>query len=130
LIEQALAGQIRRPLERHPAVRSALDAFAQRYCGSMRELARGTGLSQRRFIQVFTAEVGMTPKLYQRVRRFQRMLARVPDGSTPDWTAVAAEHGYFDQSHLIHDFQSFAGLTPMAYLRHRVVRVKDHHVAL
>lgn len=130
LIECTLGRQTRRPLERHPAVRSALDAFALGYGGPMRELARRTGLSQRRFIQVFTAEVGMTPKLYQRVRRFRRMLARVPDGGTPDWTSMAAEHGYFDQSHLIHDFRSFAGLTPRAYLRRRGARVKDHHVAL
>jgi AraC-like DNA-binding protein len=130
LVEQALARQLRRPLERHPAVRSALDAFARGYGGSMRELARRTGLSQRRFIQLFTGEVGMTPKVYQRVRRFRRMLAGVPDVEAPDWAEVAAEHGYYDQSHLIHDFRSFADLTPTAYLRHRGARVKEHHLAL
>src|SRR6185503_14928704 len=58
-----------------------------------------TGLSRRRFIEVFTAEVGMTPKRFARVRRFQRALALARRTSSPDWARLALVAGYFDQSH-------------------------------
>jgi len=94
----------------------------------VRDVARRVGLSQRRFIQVFAAAVGLTPKLYGRVRRFQRARASVRDTPAPDWARVAAECGYFDQSHLIRDFRAFAGLTPEEYLRRRSEHVLHNHV--
>ena len=60
-------------------------------------------------------EVGMTPKRYCRVRRFQRALALANRGRQVDWNRVALDCGYFDQAHFIHDFRSFAGLTPTGY---------------
>jgi transcriptional regulator GlxA family with amidase domain len=84
-------------------------------------------LSQRRFIQRFAAEVGMTPKLYCRVRRFQRVRALVRNVPAPDWARVAVEWGYFDQSHLIHDFQAFSGLSPVEYCRRRSEQALPNH---
>jgi len=57
----------------------------------------------------------MTPKQYCRIRRFQRALTMTNRGRPVDWTGVALDCGYFDQAHFIHDFRSFAGLTPTAY---------------
>ena len=94
----------------------------------VRDVARRVGLSQRRFIQVFTAEVGLTPKLYCRVRRFQRAREMVRNTLAPDWTRVAVECGYFDQSHLIRDFHAFSGLSPGDYLRRRSEQVLPNHV--
>src|SRR5215475_9845867 len=74
-------------------------------------------LSQRRFIQVFTEEIGLTPKLFSRVKRFQRTIAIVRQATTPDWARLAADCGYFDQSHLIRDFLMFSGFSPSDYLR-------------
>jgi AraC-like DNA-binding protein len=48
--------------------------------------------------------------------RFQRALALANRGRRVDWTGVALDCGYFDQAHFIHDFRSFAGLTPTEYL--------------
>jgi hypothetical protein len=50
-------------------------------------------LSQRRFIELFSAEVGMTPKLYARVRRFQRAVALARMSPSPDWCALARHFG-------------------------------------
>jgi transcriptional regulator GlxA family with amidase domain len=94
----------------------------------VRDVARRVGLSQRRFIQVFAAEVGLTPKLYARVKRFQRARALVRGTAPPDWAQLAVECGYFDQAHLIRDFRAFAGLTPEEYLRHRSEYVLHNHV--
>jgi len=77
------------------------------------------GLSSRRFIEVFRDEVGLTPKLFCRVRRFQQVLHLIRSGQQVDWASVALTCGYFDQAHCIHDFQVFAGLAPTAYLAHQ-----------
>jgi AraC-like DNA-binding protein len=80
-------------------------------------VTRRVGLSQRRFIQVFAAEVGLTPKSYCRVRRFQKARESVRNVEAPDWARVAIDCGYFDQSHLIREFQALSGLSPENYLR-------------
>lgn len=72
----------------------------------------------------------MTPKLFARVRRFQRAISLAGQAPTVNWARLAADCGYFDQSHLIRDFVAFSGLTPADYLRWRTPHVKDLHVAV
>lgn len=68
----------------------------------------------------FDCRVGMTPKLTSRIFRFQKALAAANAAkTTPDWADLAANCGYYDQAHLIHEFQQLAGLTPSQYLRSR-----------
>lgn len=77
------------------------------------------GLSSRRFIELFRRQVGLTPKVFCRVRRFQQVLERVHREEVHrgdmEWAQVALACGYYDQSHFIHDFRSFSGLTPCEY---------------
>jgi AraC-like DNA-binding protein len=73
-------------------------------------------LSPRQYRRRFEETVGLPPKLYQRIRRFQAALAVL--GRRPV-AEVALECGYYDQAHLIRDFKQFAGLTPTAWLRGR-----------
>jgi AraC-like DNA-binding protein len=129
VLEAALLSRLHHPSQRHDAVLLALNAFEQ--TGGkvrIRDIARRVGLSQRRFIQVFAAEVGLTPKLYERIRRFDQARQLVLKAPAPDWARVAAECGYFDQSHLIRDFYAFSGLSPMAYLSQRSEQVLPNHV--
>ncbi|HEX7186521.1 MAG TPA: helix-turn-helix transcriptional regulator [Thermoanaerobaculia bacterium] len=129
LLEEALIARLRRPAEHHGAIPVALDAFEPKGAEvRVRDVAGRVGLSQRRFIQVFAAEVGMTPKLYSRVRRFQRARALAEKAAVPDWARVAVDCGYFDQSHLIRDFLAFSGLSPADYLRRRSEQVLPNHV--
>jgi AraC-like DNA-binding protein len=60
--------------------------------------------------------VGLSPKRYARIVRFKHAVARASDGAV-DWSAIAADCGYFDQAHMCADFQDLAGITPMAFLR-------------
>ncbi len=76
-------------------------------------------LSPKRFIQVFSEEVGLTPKLFCRVRRFQEVLRLIEKGQHIEWAEIALTCGYFDQAHCIHDFRAFSGLNPTTYLTHR-----------
>src|SRR5262249_15098 len=94
----------------------------------VRDLARRVGLSQRRFIQLFTAEGGLTPKLYGRVRRFQRAREFVRQATQPDWAAIALACAVFDQSHPIPHFGEFSGLSPEAYLNQMTKHVMLNHV--
>ncbi|HEV2615170.1 MAG TPA: AraC family transcriptional regulator [Candidatus Acidoferrales bacterium] len=118
LLEKALLSRLLRPLEHHPAVSFALEGFRLENARAVvRKLARNVGLSDRRFIDVFRSEVGLKPKIFNRVQRFQRVLARAHQSPAPDWAQVAQDHGYFDQSHLIRDFLAFSGFSPTGYLR-------------
>jgi AraC-like DNA-binding protein len=128
LLEGALCSRLvdRRP--GHPVVPFALGQLA-RPGVTVGEVAAEVHLSRRRFIQVFTTEVGMTPKRLSRVFRFQRasQLARRIDA--PDWGRVARACGYFDQSHLINDVSEFTGTSP-SQLVPASEQVKELHLAV
>jgi AraC-like DNA-binding protein len=105
-----------RPPGLHPAIRFALTAFERApHTTSIAEVTNAIGLSAKSFIERFKMEVGVTPKRFCRILRFQRAVAHAHQGSEVDWTEVALDCGYFDQSHFIHDFRSFSGLTPTGY---------------
>jgi len=114
--------------DRHPAVTFALREFGGRHARGVGEVTEEIGLSPRRFIEVFHRQVGLTPKVFCRLRRFQRVLRRVYAASSVDWVDVAIACGYFDQAHFIHDFRAFSGITPGAYFAQRTQF--QNHVAL
>ncbi|MGZ4889401.1 MAG: DUF6597 domain-containing transcriptional factor [Candidatus Angelobacter sp.] len=117
VLEECLLAQAFRPLERHRAVDFALGLFRNIHTApAIAEVADLIGISSRRFIQLFSNEVGLTPKLFSRVRRFQKVLQEIRTGSDLSWVDMAASCGYFDQAHFIHDFKAFSGINPTAYL--------------
>ena len=119
ILEEALFEQAAR-FTRHPAVAFALSEFAR--VPQVRTIADVTdqiGLSSRRFIQVFSDEVGLTPKLFCRVRRFQEVLQMIRREPVIDWAAISTDCGYFDQAHFIHDFRAFSGINPTTYVTYR-----------
>ena len=130
-VERALTARLARRVSRHAAVTQALRVFGRAPAGvAVRDVAKQVGLSQRRLIEVFRAEVGITPKLYCRVKRFQRAMALARKAAAPDWARLAVECGYCDQSHLIRDFEAFSGFSPTGFLRRRDVPVKQDHIAM
>ena len=117
ILERWLLWIADRPLQHHPAVAIALKVFqADPGLFSSERLAREANMSQRRFIELFRHEVGMTPKLFCRVQRFQNVLSWIDKQADVDWVDLALSHGYTDQSHFIHDFRAFSGLKPSEYL--------------
>jgi AraC-like DNA-binding protein len=103
----------------------------------VKSLAADAGCSHRHLVQQFRTRIGLPPKKVAMLLRFNRSInavshsepansARKPylEGSpTADnvgdaqWADIAAECGYFDQSHFIHEFRAFAGATPSMFLR-------------
>ncbi|HEV8191733.1 MAG TPA: helix-turn-helix domain-containing protein [Ktedonobacterales bacterium] len=110
------------PLSRaaHPAITFALEAFCDASARpAVAAVTERIGISPTRFIQLFRHAVGLTPKQFCRIQRFQQVLCALDPDAPVRWGELAAAYGYFDQAHLIHEFQPFSGLTPMAYLASR-----------
>jgi len=120
LLEQILLAQTVKILKLHPAVVYALDEFQQTSSGyAVADVVAQTGLSSRRFIQLFREQVGLTPKLFCRIQRFQQSLEAIAREKEIKWISVANACGYFDQAHFINEFRAFSGLNPTAYLTQR-----------
>jgi AraC-like DNA-binding protein len=117
VLEVALLEHLNEHLRLNTAVRYALQEFAHRpQIPKVRELAREAGLSRRRFAQLFREQIGLTPKLYCRLQRFQNTLKLIASGTSVDWAQLALAAGYCDQAHLAHEFYDFSGFSPSAYL--------------
>jgi len=119
ILERWLMWIANRSLDHHPAVALALRTFqSDPGLSTSEEVARQVNLSQRRFIELFRDEVGLTPKLFCRVERFQKVINSIEHKAEAevDWVDLALSHGYSDQSHFIHDFRAFSGLSPTEYL--------------
>jgi AraC-like DNA-binding protein len=128
VLEKSLTAHLpRRP--GHPAVPVALCLLA-RPGATVRRVAEHLELSSRRLEEVFRAEVGMSPRPFARIRRFQRALALAGRPAAPRWGALALAAGYFDQSHLIRDFVELSGFSPERLIARATVPVKENHVAL
>lgn len=120
LLQEALLSRLCHGVEQHYAVSAGLEMFVKNQAGPrVREAAKCLGLSQRRFIQVFRAEVGMTPKLFSRIQRFQQTRTFIQHNPSINWADLAVAFGYFDQSHFIREFIEFSGLSPTDYLNRR-----------
>lgn len=81
---------------------------------SVSRLAERVGVSERRLERNFRKCVGVSPKMLARTVRFQRVVTKIMDGDLLD---TALSFGYFDQSHMIHEFKEFSGDTPLGYFR-------------
>jgi AraC-like DNA-binding protein len=116
-LERFLFERLVHPPQLHPAVTYALTQFRRSaHSGRIAAVTDRISLSPRRFIELFKGQVGLPPKVFCRVRRFQRVLQTIHQATSVDWAHVALDCGYYDQSHFIHDFRSFSGLSPQAYL--------------
>ena len=83
------------------------------------QLSEQIGYSQKHFINLFKSQVGVTPKQYLKIMRFQQAVLEMEIGRTIDWSHFARENGYYDQSHFIHEFRNFSGFTPVEYINRK-----------
>lgn len=75
------------------------------------ELADIACLSQKQFGRIFNSHVGMMPKEYARIVRFQKSMWMLQN-HCQNYSDIAYCCGYSDQSHFIRDFRQFSGVTP------------------
>ncbi len=79
---------------------------------TVENLAREMDISRQGLGKLFRQQVGVSPKVFQRVMRLQQVVDVVQNNQPIDWTAVALDAGYYDQSHLINECRQLAGVLP------------------
>jgi len=108
------------PVTEYSPIQRAI-AHLTRRAGEVRldDSCRLIGLSLRQFRRVCLEQTGVSPKQLARIARFRRLCSRIAMVREIDWSAQAAECGYYDQSHMIHDFREFSGQSPNQYAARR-----------
>ena len=82
---------------------------------SVRELVDHSGVGERRMERMFDKYVGVSPKVFSRIVRFRGVVRSIETADSFGLLDTALSFGYFDQSHMIHEFNEFAGTSPLAY---------------
>ncbi len=82
---------------------------------SIGEIAQNTGYSQKHIIKLFKNSVGVTPKDFLKIIRFQKAVQQIDIQQSVDWSAISFDCGFYDQSHFIADFKLYSGFTPTEY---------------
>ena len=121
-LESILTARVRLRRIMHPVVPFALERL--RSGAGIRRVVHASGYSHRTVLTLFRRSVGLTPKEFGRVLRFQHALRRVSSATTLVELAMSA--GYSDQAHFSREFKAFAGVTPSEY-RHNAPE-RRHHV--
>lgn len=117
ILEAELQRRLGQVTELHNAVRYALEEFGcDPDATRVSKVAGNAGLSRRRFSGLFREQVGLTPKLYCRLRRFQEVVRRIASGTPINCAQVSLDGGYYDQAHMAHEFREFSGVPPGAWL--------------
>jgi AraC-like DNA-binding protein len=113
LIESLARDRVAAEIRMRPFIRWAA-AQIERTHGAVRilDLCHELGVSRKHLSQWFREQVGMAPKQYAGVARFQKLVACLGGSTSINWSDLAQGCGYYDQSHLIHDCRTFAGLAP------------------
>ena len=117
VVVRTLEAHLRPPdpgVDRSARAAAMLDADPSLEIG---ELAHRLGVSHGHLDREFRRHVGLTPHAYRRIARLRRVLAEVDVFGEVRWTGIAADAGWFDQSHFIRDFKRHTGVTPSDYVR-------------
>lgn len=86
---------------------------------NLARLNQSIGYSQKHFIDMFKRQVGITPKAYLKIIRFQKAINEIEQHQQVDWSTISLDCGFYDQAHFINDFKSFSGFTPEEYVRRK-----------
>lgn len=84
---------------------------------TVKQMAASSCLSIKQFERNFPAFVGLSPKQYLRIARFQKAIQLRNSEHFDNYTGLAYDCGYFDQSHFIHDFKIITDLSPKEFFR-------------
>ena len=85
----------------------------------MKQLAASSCLSIKQLERIFPAFVGLRPKQYLRIARFQKILQLRNSEHFENYTSLAYDCGYYDQAHFIHDFELITDLSPREFFKNQ-----------
>jgi AraC-like DNA-binding protein len=112
LVEQFLLQQLVATSSRPRFEAAVKEIIRSRGQTRINEIAAGVGWGSRQLEREFRVGVGLSPKAFARIMRFQNLLRLVGEGALREWTSLALEGGYADQPHMVREFREFAGHTP------------------
>ena len=117
-VEAALVALLAGARPPDPLVRKAVTLIAK-HQGDLEvsAMAAALGVSRQTVKHKFDQHVGLSPKLFGKLRRFQSVLRRLAGTAKVDWPKLAQESGYYDQAHLIREFNHFTGFSPQKFLK-------------
>src|SRR3546814_262352 len=117
ILEKFLCKKIRqqRKREKNLALQNALELMEGRRSFNLREIQEQTHISKKTLERYFLAQVGLSPKRYARICRFNMVRELFDKDPSRNWQEVAFSLGYYDQSHFIREFKEFSGKTPHEY---------------
>lgn len=110
----------------HPSVAFALRSFDENQDWTVAEIARRSGWSERRISTIFREQVGLSPKVWQRLQRFQRAVKMLHLGADVRWDRLAQECGFYDQAHFANEFRAFSGINISTYAAEKRGRWANH----
>lgn len=90
---------------------------------SIDELTKHHGLSRQQFARQFHAATGLTPKLFARIARYQKLVHVLLSTDVSEWASVSAGVGFYDQAHMINEFRTFSGASPTTFFRPHGARI-------
>lgn len=105
----------------HAAVRRIIDSDGT---VSVEDLALNLNTNKRTLERNFSVEVGLSPKHFARVIRFNKALQLIEKKDFSSFTSVAHEGGFYDQAHFIRDFRQITGLNPKKYFSENLEMVR------
>ena len=120
IIEEFLINRIRLNIQEYKLARidySMQNIHQKRGIIEIDQLAFDSCLSRKQFERDFSNIIGLSPKKYLRVIRFQNAISQIQNDAKMELTKLAYVCGYFDQSHMIRDFKQLTGYTPMQYFK-------------
>jgi len=116
LVEDFLITKFQRAFDLNPCVAFAVEEMTNRPDQiSIARMNAKIGYSQKHFIEMFRKQVGVTPKSYLKIMRFQKAVKTIDATDSVDWARLSHDCGFYDQAHFINDFKHFAGFTPAKY---------------
>lgn len=84
---------------------------------SIRQLVDMSGVGERRIERIFGKHVGVSPKTFTRIVRFSGVVRSIEAADSYGLLDTALSFAYYDQSHMIHEFNEFAGTSPLQYFQ-------------
>ncbi|WP_437754343.1 helix-turn-helix domain-containing protein [Sorangium sp. So ce1389] len=120
IVDRAIAERLARASEARRAVAPLALVAANKLrdddSSHVNAIADDLGVSERHLRRVFRDAVGVGPKAFAKLARFDRALRAAREDDGAGWATIAAAAGYYDQAHLIAEFRAIAGATPRALL--------------
>lgn len=104
----------------NPALEKAVELMCGRRFYSLKDIQCLTNTTKKTLERYFLERVGLSPKRYARICRFNFVKAMFDKNPSLNWQEVAFSAGYYDQSHFIKEFKAFSGKTPREYCASRM----------